>query len=206
MFAEKIPDCRFIQAIKVALKQHDGQKSLDGRPYISHCLEVAQLVCQFGGCNEAEIVAVLHDVLEDTQGYSQAKMEEDFGKEITQSVCLLTEPKGPWFVQKINYLRNITKADDLTLLVCCCDKIHNLETILSEYSKQREQVWERIGISKRQKMGFYHLVCQAAIKRVRQMPDVSKGVREALDCLQRDYFYACNVVGYDSFRDCQRSV
>ena len=50
------------RAIAIAEKQHTGQVDKAGRPYIDHPLRVMQAMS-----NDAErIVAILHDVIEDT--------------------------------------------------------------------------------------------------------------------------------------------
>jgi (p)ppGpp synthase/HD superfamily hydrolase len=55
---------RFIEAVEQARHAHYGQVDKAGRPYIEHVLRVAFAV-RFQG-EDAMVVAVLHDVLEDT--------------------------------------------------------------------------------------------------------------------------------------------
>ena len=49
-------------AIQIAVKAHTGQKERNGRPYIMHPLRVMHRV----NTDDEKIVAVLHDVVEDT--------------------------------------------------------------------------------------------------------------------------------------------
>ncbi len=51
------------KAIKVATNAHDGQKSRNGADYIAHPLTVMDMMQD----DDTKIVAVLHDVVEDTK-------------------------------------------------------------------------------------------------------------------------------------------
>ena len=57
---------RFTEALSLAARAHEGQ-SRKGTPipYITHPVAVAGLVAQFGGDEDQQIAALLHDVLED---------------------------------------------------------------------------------------------------------------------------------------------
>jgi hypothetical protein len=52
-------------AIGLAVEKHRGQKDKSGEAYILHPLRVMMRVREWGGPEEAQIVAVLHDVMED---------------------------------------------------------------------------------------------------------------------------------------------
>lgn len=53
----------FETALRIATAAHAGQTDRGGEPYIMHCLRVAMQV----DSQDEKIVAVLHDVLEDTE-------------------------------------------------------------------------------------------------------------------------------------------
>jgi len=50
----------------LAAAAHHGQLDKAGRPYIEHPIEVSRIVRLQGGNEDAQIVALLHDVVEDT--------------------------------------------------------------------------------------------------------------------------------------------
>ena len=50
------------KALQIAAQAHEGQKDKEGQPYILHPLRVMSRV----EGEEAQIVAILHDVVEDT--------------------------------------------------------------------------------------------------------------------------------------------
>lgn len=118
----------------VAKKFHLGQTYAWQRSYYdSHILEVLEEVkrmmpVQMYSRKElyfAQIVAVLHDVLEDTD-YTEEDMLERFGSEITTSVLAITKLGGE--SRKV-YISRV-KEDRLAALVKQSDAICNLRTSL----------------------------------------------------------------------------
>lgn len=78
------------RAITIATKAHRGQKEKNGRPYIEHPMRVME------GCTstDARIAAVLHDVIEDSPGYTIDTLKaEGFSPNVITAVILLTKSK-----------------------------------------------------------------------------------------------------------------
>jgi len=91
------PEARRLQrAIAFAVEAHTGQHSFSGRPYILHPLRVMH---QMDTIDEM-IVAVLHDVLEDTN--TKVHDVEKFGAEVVAPLLLLTKREGQDYEQYIN--------------------------------------------------------------------------------------------------------
>ena len=65
-----------------------------GEPYIHHPTEVAGIVESVGGTDEMIAAAFLHDVVEDT-GVSLDLIRVEFGDEVAQLVCWLTDVSKP---------------------------------------------------------------------------------------------------------------
>ena len=53
------------QAYTFASKAHDGQERMDGKPYISHPLEVARILVEMNMDVDSICAGLMHDVLED---------------------------------------------------------------------------------------------------------------------------------------------
>ena len=88
------------KAIEIALKAHQGQMDKAGCEYILHPLRLlTQMETQ-----EEKIIAVLHDVLEDTDVTLQQLADIGFGKSILCALELLTRDK-----EKITYEDYIKK-------------------------------------------------------------------------------------------------
>jgi (p)ppGpp synthase/HD superfamily hydrolase len=79
------------RAIEIAVAAHKGQKDLAGAPYILHPLRL-----MLGLSSEAErIVAVLHDVVEDCEGWSFERMSaEGFSDEIVEALRSVTKTEA----------------------------------------------------------------------------------------------------------------
>jgi (p)ppGpp synthase/HD superfamily hydrolase len=103
------------RALEIAITAHSGQKQKDGTPYAMHPIRVALSLE-----NEvAQIVAVLHDVVEDTPVSLTDLKNEGFAPDIIEAIALLTKPDGAdyqAYVEKIaaNPLVRAVKIADLT--------------------------------------------------------------------------------------------
>jgi len=75
------------KTIEIAARAHSGQVDKAGAPYILHPL---RLMFAVSGENE-RIVAVLHDVVEDTETTLEDLREQGFGQVIIDSVDALTK-------------------------------------------------------------------------------------------------------------------
>lgn len=75
------------RAIEIAVQAHTGQIDKAGKPYILHPLRV-MLKCE---TEKQMIVAVLHDVLEDTPVTRESLEHEGFSKEILDALQCVTK-------------------------------------------------------------------------------------------------------------------
>lgn len=112
------------KAITLACNKHMNQKRDEGTPYIYHPLHVAEIVKQQGYPIAYQIVAILHDVLEDTD--TSAEELSIFGEDIVKAVQLLTREKG---ADEEVYVKNILE-NDLARVVKNADKLNNLSDIV----------------------------------------------------------------------------
>mgnify|MGYP001128624775 CR=1 FL=1 len=74
------------RAIKIAAEAHDGQVDKAGAPYILHPLRVMLHV----RTNEERIVAVLHDVVEDSQWSLELLRAEGFSEQVLRAIDSVT--------------------------------------------------------------------------------------------------------------------
>ena len=78
------------QAISLAAKQHEGQVDKANAPYILHPLRVMLNVPTI----EHKIVAVLHDILEDTETTIEELYQFGFQEHIIDAIVALTKKQG----------------------------------------------------------------------------------------------------------------
>jgi GTP diphosphokinase / guanosine-3',5'-bis(diphosphate) 3'-diphosphatase len=79
------------KAIEIAAKAHAGQIDKGGEPYILHCLRVMMAV---PNAPDYQIVAVLHDVLEDTAITENDLYSAGFSFDHVEAIVSLTKKKG----------------------------------------------------------------------------------------------------------------
>jgi (p)ppGpp synthase/HD superfamily hydrolase len=138
---------RFELALLYAHALHASQvRKASGIPYIAHLLSVAALVLEDGGDEDEVIAALLHDSIED-QDVTRAELEARFGPHVADIVAGCTDadvkPKPPWRQRKEQYLAHLAHAAPGVLRVSLADKLHNARTILTDYRRLGDAVWER---------------------------------------------------------------
>ncbi len=124
------------KAIAVALQAHEGVLDKSGKPYILHPL---RLMLQMD-TEEAKIVAVLHDVVEDSDISLDDLEKLDFPPPILDALALLTHDKGA--VEYGDYINEI-KDNPLSRQVKLADLAHNMD-IRRLPHPMTERDWERL--------------------------------------------------------------
>ncbi|HPX45924.1 MAG TPA: HD domain-containing protein [Bacteroidales bacterium] len=110
--------CKLLKAYRISKKAHKGQKDKSGQPYINHPVYVAKRVKG----NDAKIVALLHDTIEDTN-VTYDYIKSVFGDKIAEAVKVLTKDKT---ISYEEYIASI-KQNDLAKVVKIEDLKHNMD-------------------------------------------------------------------------------
>jgi len=132
------------RAIELAKQHHEGQTDKAGKPYIEHPLRVMNQV----ESEEEKIVAVLHDIVEDTDISLDDLRSEGFSEEVVSAVECLTKQDGEnydSYIERISFnplavkikLADLEDNSDLTRLPEVTDK--DLERI-EKYDKALEKL------------------------------------------------------------------
>lgn len=105
------------EALKFIAKKHAGQKRRNGNPYIIHPIRVSQEVHS----DTEKVVALLHDVVEDTETTVE-EISQVFGHEVALAVEALTHRDDePW----LDYISRV-KKNPIALVVKIADISDNL--------------------------------------------------------------------------------
>jgi (p)ppGpp synthase/HD superfamily hydrolase len=98
-------------AIALAARIHEPQKDKGGKPYILHPLRLMMRL----RCDDEELmsIAVLHDVVEDSEVTISDLTDMGFSKRVTDALFLLTHMKGDSYEA---YIRKIGTSRDATLV------------------------------------------------------------------------------------------
>ncbi len=140
-------------AYEYAREHHGAQLRRDGTPYITHPLQVAQIVAEMRLDSESIIAALLHDCIEDTDS-----TYEDIAKRFSPTVADIVD--GVTKLTRMTYssmeeeqMENLRKMlfamskDIRVILIKIADRLHNMRTM--EYQtpeKQKKKAFETMEI------------------------------------------------------------
>lgn len=110
---------QYDKALEIAKVAHQGQVDKAGEPYILHPIAVAEMVKS----DEAKIVALLHDVVEDSEVTIES-IRKGFGDNVADAVELLTRRN-----KREGYLKYIARlaANPIAREVKLADITHNTD-------------------------------------------------------------------------------
>lgn len=102
------------RALEIAVESHKNQKQKDGTPYALHPIRLSMSLQS----EEQKIVALLHDVVEDTDWTFEDLVREGFSQNVIEALRLLTHSDGsPYedYVERLasNPLAKVVKIADL---------------------------------------------------------------------------------------------
>ena len=140
-------------AYAYAREHHGAQLRRDGTPYITHPLQVAQIVAEMRLDSESIIAALLHDCIEDTDS-TYEDIAKRFGvtvADVVDGVTKLTRVKySTMEEEQMENLRKMLFAmsrDIRVILIKIADRLHNMRTM--EYqtpAKQKKKAFETMEI------------------------------------------------------------
>jgi len=123
--------CRFspteLKALKLAEHYHQGQKRIGGKDYITHPVEVAELLYLHRMRGKYVFAAFCHDLLEDTDA-TEEEILETGGRLTLNAVRLLTKRRkdAPHMPVDMGTYLTAIKKDDVAYQVKVADRIANL--------------------------------------------------------------------------------
>ena len=122
------------KAMKLCFKAHKDQVDKSGMPYVFHPFHVAEQMTD----EVTTIVALLHDVVEDTDYTLEDIAAEGFGEDILKAVALMTHEDD------VPYLDYVAKLKDnpIARAVKLADLAHNSD--LSRIGEVDDETRERL--------------------------------------------------------------
>jgi (p)ppGpp synthase/HD superfamily hydrolase len=168
---------RFDEALKLASTLHREQtRKKTPIPYLAHLMAVAGIVMEanayheFDNIEDIAIGALLHDAIED-QGHkiNLDEIRRRFGDTVHQIVndcsdAIIEEEhqkKAPWRERKEAYLSKIRHKPHESILVACADKLHNARSIMFDYDRIGEAIWDRFNAKKEDRLWYYESLYEA---------------------------------------------
>lgn len=170
------------RALRAAHAAHAGQrrKCAGEVPYVTHPVHVALVLARLGAAEHVVAAGVLHDVVEDCDGWDHARIEREFGVEVAAIVNELTEDKTrTWEERKQHGIAKARSMSAEAATVKAADKLHNLRTIVAELrsGEPAEQVWSRFRAGRERTIALSTELVEALAERVD--PDLGRELRAA---------------------------
>ena len=140
-------------AYEYAREHHGEQMRRDGSPYITHPIQVAQIIAEMRLDRESIIAALLHDCIEDTD-CSYEDIAKRFGVTVADIVDGVTKlTRVQYSTMEEEQMENLRKMlfamsrDIRVILIKIADRLHNMRTM--EYqtpAKQKKKSFETMEI------------------------------------------------------------
>ncbi len=165
-------DSTVLKAYKMAAEAHSKQMRKSTKiPYMVHLIRTAEFANQLTDDRDTIIAAILHDTVEDTS-ITIEDIEREFGKSIADIVAFESEDKmegipksESWQVRKERKLKEMETAPLSAKIVALCDKTSNIESLLYDYEKVGDDIWQYFNQKDKKKhewyyRTFYNILCE----------------------------------------------
>ena len=136
---------QFQIALELAVEKHKNQTDKAGNPYILHPLHVMENV----NSKEGKIVAILHDIIEDTDITENYLLKIGLSKRIVDAVVALTRSEDIDYQEYIKTLSSNPLAKEVKL----ADLEHNMD--LKRLPTLEEQDLER---NRKYQIAYHYLI------------------------------------------------
>jgi (p)ppGpp synthase/HD superfamily hydrolase len=187
----KQPGPRLSKAFEFARRVHDGQfRKGTTIPYLTHPMAVCAMALTFGASEDEAIAALLHDTAEDGGGEAVlVAIRKAYGPEVEAIVRACSdsltddpEQKAPWPERKQHHLDGLASVGRSVRLVAASDKLHNLQSILTDLQTEGPNLWNRFKAGPKDQFWYYNS-CLELLGADPEEP-WSRPLREAVDALR----------------------
>ena len=186
------------RAFQLAKDAHKGVKRKTGEPYVTHPIEVAQIVATEIGLGPTSIAtALMHDVVEDSD-YTLEDIESMFNPNIAKLIDGLTKISGVVNMESNMQLDNyrkmlLTISDDVrVILIKLADRMHNMRTMdgmppHKQLKKASETLFIYAPLAHR--LGLYKIKTELEDTSLKYTePEVYNLIKSDMDLLDKDDF------------------
>lgn len=182
MYSERVE-----RALRTAVEAHEGQfrKSPESVPYVVHPVHVALLAARFDPDEVTLQAALLHDVVEDGDGWSVERVEREFGARVARIVAELSEDKSKtWGERKQDAIDHVPHLSPEAAAIKACDKLHNLRSLQASLGivDDPAAVWARFRGGRDRTLEMARGLVEALAPRVE--PRLGEALRAALEGLE----------------------
>jgi hypothetical protein len=135
-------------AYDLAEKLFEGIFRKDGvTPYFEHCKDVGNRLKE-AGYDEATVAAgVLHDVVEDIEGWTFSKLQNLSGQKTANLVEEVShkDPNAAWDIKTNNYISHLKTISPEGMAIAACDKTSTLQDDIKALKKEGANAFKKLG-------------------------------------------------------------
>ena len=144
------------EAIAFATECHKGAlRKGTNIPYITHPMEVMQILNSVNADNNLLIAGLLHDVVEDA-GVTIEAIKEKYGADVAHLVAGHSEDKSKtWYARKLKTIRDLPDEDMRSKLLTLGDKLSNIRSMHRDYKQIGDELWQRFNAPKYMQAWYY---------------------------------------------------
>lgn len=161
------------RALRVAFEAHEGQtRKGDPIPYVSHPVHVALLLARAGADEVTLQAAILHDVVEDCDGWDEERIAALFGEEVRATVAHVTEVQGlSWEERKQAGVDHVAHMDLRAVMVKAADKTHNMRSMAEKLDAAAapHEVWRPFSRGPEETIDMAERLVNALVSRLREL-------------------------------------
>lgn len=117
-------------AMKLCFERHQSQVDKCGMPYVFHPFHVAESMTD----EVSTCVALLHDILEDTDTSAEELYSMGFPSEVVEAVCLMTHDSSVPYLEYVAAL----KGNPLACAVKISDLTHNADLSRLDFVTEKD--------------------------------------------------------------------
>ncbi len=127
------------QALRLCFEKHKEQMDKSGVPYVFHPFHVAEsMTDEYTTC-----VALLHDIIEDTDVTAEDLLIQGFPQEVVEAIKLLTHNDGSPYLEYVTRI----KPNPLARTVKLADLRHNMDLTrldeVTDYYLQKYAIYQK---------------------------------------------------------------
>ena len=124
-------------AMRIAYDAHYGQVDRGKTPYIFHPMHVAETMKD----EDSTVVAILHDILEDTPVSAELLRRKGIPERLIEAVEILTRRENEPYAEYLNRL--LASGNELALRVKYADVLHNQDETRTKTGKLPKYLEDR---------------------------------------------------------------
>ena len=177
------------RALRLAHEAHAGQtRKGDGSvPYILHPIHVSLILARAGASETSILAGILHDVVEDCEGWTSERVAAEFGQGVSEVVAEVTEDKSQnWSTRKQAAIDHVSGMSNEAALVKAADNLHNLSTLLADLraAGDHEHVWRHFNSSSEATLAMSRGLVEALDHRL--SGGLGKALVDVLEALEQE--------------------